>query len=51
MLLILFLVSLMTNILVGHYISHRNGSGKDGPVYDMGFKFLPNLEQYEHLHI
>lgn len=49
MIAILFLLSLVTNILVGHYVSHRNGSEKDGPIFDMGFKFLPNLEQYEHL--
>ena len=49
MLLILFVLSLIINILVGHHISHKNGSNKHGPIYDMGFKFLPNFEQYEHL--
>ena len=49
MIAVLFLISLVVNILVGYYMSHRNGAGKGGAIYDVGFKFLPNLEKYEHL--
>jgi len=45
----LFLLSLVTNILVGYYVSHRNGSGTGGPIYDVGFHLLPNWEKFEHL--
>lgn len=49
MIAVLFVLSLVMNILVGLNISYKHGSGKDGPIYDMGFNLLPNLEQYEHL--
>jgi hypothetical protein len=45
----LFLLSLVTNILVGYYASHRNGSGRGGQIYDVGFHLLPNWEKFEHL--
>ena len=45
----LFLLSLATNILIGYYVSHRNGSGTGGPIYDVGFHLLPNWEKFEHL--
>lgn len=49
MIVILFLLSLIINVLVGYYVSHRNGSGLGGPIYDIGFTYLPNLEHHEHL--
>lgn len=49
MLYVLLIVSLIINILVGHYISSKIGSDKNGPIYDVGFNILPNLEKYEHL--
>ena len=49
MIWVIFILSLVTNILVGYYVSHRNGSGTGGPIYDAGFNLLPNWERYEHL--
>ena len=49
MIWVVFLLSLVVNILVGYYISAQKGNGIGGPIYDLGFHLLPNWEQYEHL--
>lgn len=49
MIVLLFLLSLVTNVLVGYYISARKGNGTGGTIYDVGFDFLPNWEKFEHL--
>jgi uncharacterized protein involved in response to NO len=42
----MFLLSLVVNILVGHYISAQKGGDK---IFDLGFDVLPNWEHHEHL--
>ena len=49
MIWVVFLLSLVVNILVGYYISAQKGNGTGGPIYDLGFHLLPNWEQHEHL--
>ena len=46
---ILFLLALLLNGLIGYTASYKRNVKEGDPVYDLGFKILPNLEKYDHL--
>lgn len=46
---ILFLLALLLNVLIGYTASYKRNVKEGDPVYDLGFKLLPNLQKYDHL--
>ena len=46
---ILFLLALLLNGLIGYTASYKRNVKEGDPVYDLGFKLLPNLQKYDHL--
>ena len=46
---ILFLLALLLNGLIGYTASYKRNVKEGDPVYDLGFKILPNLQKYDHL--
>ena len=43
------LCALALNMLVGYYISFKRNVRENDPIYDVGFKLLPNLSRYDWL--
>jgi len=47
---LVFFLALVSNCLVGYYISARRGENDTGKVRDVGFEMLPDLSRYEVVH-